>query len=72
MTIPDHLPQSARAFAASRQALFAALDAGEAGAAVVAGPSAPADPHVGERPAHSRAGPWRAGGCGSSTSWTRR
>jgi len=49
MTIPDHLPQSARAFAASRQALFAALDAGEAGAAFVAGLSDLADRYFGER-----------------------
>ncbi len=49
MTIPDHLPQSARAFAASRQALFADLDAGRAGAGFVADLSDVADRYFGER-----------------------
>ncbi|NDY57624.1 [protein-PII] uridylyltransferase [Desulfovibrio sulfodismutans] len=49
MTIPDHLPQSARAFAASRQALFADLDAGRTGAGFVAALSDLADRYFGER-----------------------
>ncbi|MEF3696316.1 bifunctional uridylyltransferase/uridylyl-removing protein GlnD [Desulfolutivibrio sp.] len=49
MTIPDHLPQSARAFAASRQALFTDLDAGRTGVGFVAALSDLADRYFGER-----------------------
>jgi [protein-PII] uridylyltransferase len=49
MTIPAHLPQSARAFAASRQALFADLDAGRTGVRAVADLSDAADRYFGER-----------------------
>lgn len=49
MPIPDHLPQSARSFAASRQALFADIDAGRAGAECVVSLSDLADRYFGER-----------------------
>ncbi len=49
MPVPDHLPQSARAFAASREALFADLDAGRVGAGCVVALSDLADRYFGER-----------------------
>jgi [protein-PII] uridylyltransferase len=49
MTIPDHLPQSARAFAAAREVLFADLDAGRLGDGFVSALSDAADRYFGER-----------------------
>ncbi len=49
MPIPAHPPQSARAFAASREALFADLDAGRVGAGCVVALSDLADRYFGER-----------------------
>jgi [protein-PII] uridylyltransferase len=49
MPIPAHLPQSARSFAASREALFADIDAGRTGAECVVALSDLADRYFGER-----------------------